>query len=118
MNSLKFSAEQFGMKQISLLYMAVALNCNILLNSCGGSSPATPALVVYVSSFGDNSIKLYDGATGAFKGNLVAPSGNGLSGPHNLAFGSDVNVYVAGGLSNDVKRFNSKTGAFIDVFIS
>src|SRR5947199_4114752 len=101
----------------ALTHVAAIVLFLTLVFGCGGGSSSSNAQIVYVSSYGSNSIKQYNGTTGAFIGDLVPSGANGLSGPHALAFGSDGNVYVAGGLSNDVQRYNAKTGEFVDVFV-
>jgi hypothetical protein len=75
---------------------------------------------LYVTSYSTNSdfgdaIKVYDKTTGAFIKNLDTGSAtgvgiNGLSGPINLIFGPDTNLYVSS-LGNDaVLRYNGITG--------
>lgn len=73
----------------------------------------------YVS--GSIRVNRYNGQTGAFMG--VFASGGGLINPTGLAFGRDGNLYVGdfGEISDttenkSVRRYNGKTGAFIDVF--
>ena len=83
---------------------------------------------LYVSMGGSNELSLLapdyptDSAvlrfspTGEFLG--VAASGNGLSRPYGNAFGPDGNLYVSSFRTNQILRFDGKTGAFIDVFAS
>ncbi len=57
----------------------------------------------------------YDGTTGAFLGTFA--SGGGLIAPYGIQFGPDHNLYVAGGVSGNVVRYNGITGQFIDQFV-
>jgi sugar lactone lactonase YvrE len=82
----------------------------------------------YISSGGSSSRNLLDplyptdsavlrySPTGQFLG--VAASGNGLARPYGNAFGPDGNLYVSSFRSNQILRFDGKTGAFLDVFAS
>jgi streptogramin lyase len=78
--------------------------------------PPVPQLSLYVSSFGSNDVKRFDGTAGAPVGTFA--SGGGLGSPVGLAFGPDGNLYVSSPASNSVLRFNGTTGAFIDTFAS
>jgi sugar lactone lactonase YvrE len=83
---------------------------------------------LYVSSGGSSSLSLLDptyptdsavlrfSPTGEFLG--VAASGNGLTRPYGNAFGPDGNLYVSSFRTNQILRFDGKTGAFLDVFAS
>ncbi|MEH2314250.1 MAG: hypothetical protein V7K35_23255 [Nostoc sp.] len=48
---------------------------------------------------------------------FVTSNSGGLSGPVKQTFGSDGNLYVSSILTNNVLRYNGKTGAFIDTFV-
>jgi DNA-binding beta-propeller fold protein YncE len=80
-------------------------------------------LDLYVLSLGNDSVKRYDGATGAYLGDFVASGSGGLDGPGTMTFGPDGKLYVANFYSSDlsVKRFEGPSGptpgAFIDAFI-
>ncbi len=83
---------------------------------------------VYVSVGGNSGLNLFDPAypkdsavlrfnlLGEFLG--VAASGNGLARPYGNAFGPDGNLYVSSFRTNEILRFDGKTGAFLDVFAS
>lgn len=72
-----------------------------------------------------SAVLRYDGITGAFIDKFVSDNPNtatdetgGLSRPYGLAFGPDGNFYVSSFLSDQILRYNGKTGQFIDVFAS
>jgi len=72
-----------------------------------------------------SAVLRYDGITGAFIDKFVGDNPNtaadetgGLSRPYGLAFGPDGNFYVSSFLSDQILRYNGKTGQFIDVFAS
>src|SRR5262245_32717733 len=63
-----------------------------------------------VASHNTNSVKRYDGATGAYLGDFVAAVAN----PRGMSFGPDGNLYVAGGSFSgpgSIRRFDGRTGA-------
>jgi len=70
-----------------------------------------------VGDLSDNSIKRYDGITGAFLGDFVAPAAGGLSGPTYYTFGPDGNLYVGSINTGSIKRYNGITGVYIDDFV-
>jgi sugar lactone lactonase YvrE len=63
----------------------------------------------------DSAILRYN-LQGEFLG--IAAAGNGLTRPYGNAFGPDGNLYVSSFRTNEILRFDGKTGAFIDVFAS
>ncbi len=83
---------------------------------------------LYVSSGGNSSLNLFDpsyptdsavlryNGQGKFLG--VAASGNGLTRPYGTAFGPDGSLYVSSFRTNQILRFNPKTGKFLGVFAS
>ena len=50
-------------------------------------------------------------------GILVSVVSVGLDNPSDLTFGPDGNLYVSGGASHDVVRFDGSDGTFIDVYV-
>ncbi|PSN15648.1 hypothetical protein C7293_06235 [filamentous cyanobacterium CCT1] len=72
---------------------------------------------------GTSSVLRFDGTTGEFIDAFVSDDPateidetGGLIRPYELAFGPDGNLYVASFLSDQILRYNGKTGAFIDVY--
>src|SRR5690348_5761439 len=74
------------------------------------------------STSGIGGVLRYDNTTGAFKDVFVPAFSGGLTNPQGLAFGPDGNLYVAsldpGGVKDAVLRYNGKSGAFIDEFVT
>src|SRR5260370_34762502 len=81
------------------------------------SLPCAGAADLLVGNLSDNSIKRFDGITGAFLGNFVAPGAGGLSTPGYFIFGPDGNLYVSSIGNDSVKRYNGTTGAYINDFV-
>ncbi len=69
---------------------------------------------MFISSRVNDTVKRFDGETGADKGTFI--SGVPLDFPQGLAFGADGRLYVVSSESDQILRFNGDTGAFIDVF--
>ncbi|MCB0216898.1 MAG: DUF11 domain-containing protein, partial [Chloroflexi bacterium] len=71
--------------------------------------PAPPAVGVqdlFVASEGSNQVKAYDGASGAFLGNVINEAT-----PYGLAFGPDGDLYVSSRTNQRILRRNSQTAA-------
>ena len=77
------------------------------------SAQAAPDLLV--SSEATNSVKRYDGASGAYKGDFVTAGLGTLSKPEGLAWGKDGNLYVSSSANNKVLRYHGVTGALLGV---
>ena len=73
---------------------------------------------IYVTSFEEGAVKVYDGSTGAFIKDLVPPGRGGLTKPHDMLFDNTGLLYVSADTTNDVKLFNSTTGAYISTFVA
>src|SRR5687768_17331309 len=71
---------------------------------------------LYVSSEGTNSVKRYNGITGAFMGDFVASGSGGLDRPQGLSFGPDGHLYVSSVTSGRVLRYHGASGAFLGAF--
>jgi sugar lactone lactonase YvrE len=71
---------------------------------------------LYISSYHNNKVLRYDGATGAFV-DVFAPGG-GIDLPWGITFGPDGNLYVSSYNTNQVLRYDGLTGAFIGAFTS
>ena len=69
-----------------------------------------------VSSQIDQTVREYNGITGAFV--RVAASSGALGHPLGVVIGVDGNLLVSNGQTNQVKRYDGSTGAFIEVFAS
>ena len=74
---------------------------------------------VYVSCFGDSSVRRFDGTSGVpiGDGSFVRPGAGGLDGPVGLAFRNQV-LYVASWTTHQVLCFDSRTGNFLGEFVA
>ncbi len=78
----------------------------------------------YVASEKNDRIVQLDASTGAFVRNIVIDDPltaqdetGGLDAPTGLAFGHDGRLYVASANTDQVLRYDSTSGAFVDVFV-
>ena len=60
---------------------------------------------LYVASFASNTVRRYDGTTGAFIDDFVTAGSGNLMGPVGVAFGPDGNFYVSSFLGDNVLRY-------------
>lgn len=81
--------------------------------------PETPSTIhLYVSSRNTNSVKRFDGRSGAFVGDFVAEGAGGLRATQEVAFGPDGQLYVSGRGNVHILRFDGETGGFLGPFTS
>ncbi|MBK6769164.1 MAG: DUF11 domain-containing protein [Ardenticatenales bacterium] len=81
---------------------------------------------LFVSSIFSNEVIEYNGITGAFIDEfveddpvtLVIDEDGGLDGPHGLRFGTGGDLFVASINTDEVKRYNGTTGAYIGNFVT
>jgi hypothetical protein len=66
---------------------------------------------LYVSNQGTNSVKRFDGRTGAYMDDFVVTADNDP--PYALRFGPDGNAYVTRFSLNRISRYNGVTGAYL-----
>ena len=71
---------------------------------------------LYVSSRDTNSIKRYDGVTGAYLDDFIAPGSGGLSTTQEVAVGPDGRLYVSGRGTDAILAYDARTGAFLGPF--
>src|ERR1700752_4065749 len=71
---------------------------------------------VYVASHDSDAVKVFEGGTGRFLGELTTPGGE-LDGPWGMVFGPDGKLYVDGRWSKNVVRFDVALGSY-DVFLT
>ncbi len=81
---------------------------------------------LYLSAMDSARVNKYDGQTGAFIENFVIDDPTtpaidetgGLVSPHGLEIGPDGHLYVASFGSDEVLRYDGRTGDFIDAFVT
>ncbi len=77
-----------------------------------------PGSDLYVATAGTDAVQRYDGSTGLFEGNHVAPGSGGLNDPFDLLFHTDGLLYVTSSASDQVLRYNAASGAFVSAFVT
>ena len=72
---------------------------------------------IFVSNFQNAAISRFDGETGAFEGNFVAPGSGGLIRPQKVFFHPHTqHLLVTGFLNNAIKMYDGETGDFLGDF--
>jgi WD40 repeat protein len=101
----------------SLRSLFTALTVGVVLGGVPTAAEAAP-IDLLVSSYNTNSVKRYDGATGAYLGDFASAAAN----PRGMSLGPDGNLYVGGGaygdLNGNIRRFDGTTGAFLGTVTS
>lgn len=85
----------------------------VVVTVAATNPPATGQM--YVTSIFNDSVKIYDVATGAYVRDFI-PTGTGMERPQAIVFGPDNLVYISH-YAHKISRFNATTGAFVDEFI-
>lgn len=84
------------------------------------SLPTPPVLAqevdLFVSSRGTNSVKRYDGITGEYLGDFVAPNSGGLSTTQEVVIGPDGRFYVSGRGTANILVFDPQSGESLGAF--
>jgi len=73
--------------------------------------------LLYVASFGNNSVVLVDPDAGVAT-TFVASGSGGLTGAAGIAFGPDGHLYVSSQTTDRVLRFDGSTGASLGTFVT
>ena len=73
---------------------------------------------LFVASQNTNSVKRYNGITGAYMGNFVAPGSGGLNAPQEVAWGPDGHMYVTGFFTPYLMKYDSANGNYLGQFSS
>src|SRR5439155_18555452 len=80
-------------------------------------SPAPARADLFVSSSFNDSVKEYNGNTGAFVTDFVPSGSGGLDRPEGLVFGPNGNLFVSSYLTSSVLDYNKTSGAFVTAFV-
>jgi WD40 repeat protein len=88
----------------------------------GGSATATVTVTVEIFTLlvvdsGQDRVLRYDGTTGAFIDEFIAPHSGGLLTAENIQLGPDGHLYISSWSTSSVKRYDGTTGAFLDDFV-
>ena len=73
---------------------------------------------LYLTDAASDTVKRYNGETGALVDTFVSAFSGGLETPRGLVFGPDRHLYVASESNDRILRYNKDTGAFMDAFVS
>ncbi len=82
------------------------------------SSTPTGIYDLFVASQNTNSVKRYNGITGAFMGDFVSSGSGGLNAPQEVAWGPDGHLYVTGFYTPYLMRYDSANGNYLGQFSS
>jgi DNA-binding beta-propeller fold protein YncE len=89
---------------------------------CAAAGRSPEPTLLYIGDVGDNSVKRFDAASGAFVDTFVAPGAGGLAGPMGLFFRGGrlllVNQNIGQPNNGEVLRFDRQNGAFIDRLVA
>lgn len=85
----------------------------IIVLPAGAARAGGPLL--YVASFGNDSVQRYDPQTGEFVDIYVNQVP--LDGPEGIGFGPDGAFYIASRKTNSVMRYHPDTGKFLGIFV-
>ncbi len=107
-----------GSKPTELRRVLIAALLLALLLALPAPVAALTSRYLFVSSYVNSKVVLYDGTTGALIGDFVTAGLGGLGLPFGLVFGPDGNLYVSSSANHKVVRYNGTTGAFIDDFVT
>ncbi len=89
----------------------------VLIGALSMSLPAQSSMYdLYVSSSNTNSVKLFNGQTGEYIKDFVAPGDGGLSNTQEIVFGPDGDAYVTGFGNTAIKKYDGQTGTYIEDF--
>ncbi len=102
------------MKANPQMKILVSQLCFIISLMLLGPVHATRDLLV--SDPSTQSVRRFDGQTGAAKGNFVATSAGGLQTPRGLVVGPSGDLYVAAASNSRVKRYSMLDGSFLGDF--
>ena len=80
-------------------------------------SPAPARADLFVSSSFNDSVKQYNGTTGAFVTAFVPTGSGGLLDNTGLIFGPNGNLFVSS-ITRQVLEYSGTTGAFVTAFVS
>ncbi len=73
---------------------------------------------IFVASYNSDTVQQYDSNTGRSDGAFVSLGSGGLVNPVDPIIGPDGNLYVSSKTDGNVLRFDGRTGAFLEVFVT
>lgn len=108
-----FSSLNFSLKSFLFILAAICIAPDTV-----ALYAQTASLDLFVSSRNTNSVKRYDGETGAYLGDFVKPGSGGLSVTQEVLFGLDGHLLVSGRGNKYILKFDRDTGNFLGNFTS